>query len=288
MALEKRVRGLEGNVEQSEKGEERMKKVNHTFVICAYKKSPYLAETVLSIMKQTKKSNVVMITSTPNEYIAAIAKEYGVEVRVNHSPDAGTMAGDWNFALQSARTDYITIAHHDDYYEPQYTEKVLQSDRKRDAVIIFTEYFEMRGKERVYQNKLLKIKRIMNLGFRIFPRSRFIRKRILSVGNPICCPAVTFSKKRCHEFIFDKKYSNNLDWEAWIRLADRKGRFLCVPEPLMGHRIHQNSGTTKYIADGTRYYETVDIYKRFWPDWIVRILHHFYTKADISNDLEKK
>ena len=41
----------------------------HTFVICAYKESAYLEECILSLKQQTVKSNIIMITSTPNNYI---------------------------------------------------------------------------------------------------------------------------------------------------------------------------------------------------------------------------
>ena len=42
---------------------------DHTFVICAYKESKYLEELIKSLKAQTVKSNVIMSTSTPNEYI---------------------------------------------------------------------------------------------------------------------------------------------------------------------------------------------------------------------------
>lgn len=42
---------------------------NHTFVICAYKESKYLEECIESLEKQIVKSNIIMCTSTPNDYI---------------------------------------------------------------------------------------------------------------------------------------------------------------------------------------------------------------------------
>ena len=46
---------------------------NHTFVICAYKESPYLEECIQSLMNQRIKSNVIITTSTPNVYIERLA-----------------------------------------------------------------------------------------------------------------------------------------------------------------------------------------------------------------------
>ena len=50
----------------------------HTFVICAYKESPYLGECISSLLKQTVKSRILIATSTPNEYITRTAAEYEI------------------------------------------------------------------------------------------------------------------------------------------------------------------------------------------------------------------
>ena len=46
---------------------------DHTFAICAYKESPYLEECIKSLKNQTIKSNILIATSTPNDYIKGIA-----------------------------------------------------------------------------------------------------------------------------------------------------------------------------------------------------------------------
>ena len=56
---------------------------NHTFVVCAYKESPYLAECIESLLQQTKKSRILISTSTPNDSIQEIAKRYELPVVVN-------------------------------------------------------------------------------------------------------------------------------------------------------------------------------------------------------------
>ena len=54
------------------------KRNDHTFAICAYKESPYLEECILSLKNQTVKSNIIMATSTPNEWIQGLAKKYEI------------------------------------------------------------------------------------------------------------------------------------------------------------------------------------------------------------------
>ena len=42
------------------------------FAIWVYKESPYLEECILSLKNQTVKSNIIMATSTPNEWIRMV------------------------------------------------------------------------------------------------------------------------------------------------------------------------------------------------------------------------
>ena len=50
-------------------------RTDHTFAICAYKESEYLEECIKSIKKQSLKSNIIMVTSTPNDFIKNMAKK---------------------------------------------------------------------------------------------------------------------------------------------------------------------------------------------------------------------
>ena len=95
-----------------------MMKEKHTFVICAYKESAYLEECVKSLKEQKKESNIIMVTSTPNNYIKNICETYNVELKINHGQ--GGIVQDWNFGYNQAKTPYVTIAHQDDLYFPDY------------------------------------------------------------------------------------------------------------------------------------------------------------------------
>ena len=48
----------------------------HTFVVCAYKESEYLEECITSLLAQTVKSKIIVVTSTPNDYIQNLVKKY--------------------------------------------------------------------------------------------------------------------------------------------------------------------------------------------------------------------
>ena len=47
---------------------------DHTFAVCAYKESPYLESCIKSLISQTVKSNIIVCTSTPCEFIENMAR----------------------------------------------------------------------------------------------------------------------------------------------------------------------------------------------------------------------
>ena len=259
---------------------------NHTFAVCAYKDSPHLTELLDSLFAQTEKSRIVIGTSTPTDLLQEKAKKYGIEVFINERREG--IAADWNFAYSLADTNYVTLAHQDDVYEPEFTRKTLKAiDKCKDPIIVYTDYFEIRSTGRVYKNKLLKIKRLMNGPIGTFPCSRFIRKRVLSMGCPILCPSVTYNKRRFPEGTFDKAFTTNPDWKRWSGLLNEKGEFCYIKETLAGHRVYEQSTTSDSIANGVRYEEDLRMFREYWPAPIARFIMKFYAKAMESNDESK-
>ena len=261
---------------------------NHTFAVCAYKESKFLEDCILSLLSQTVKTNIIMATSTPNEYIQAIAKKHEIPLYINNGEKG--IGGDWNFAYSQAKTPLVTIAHQDDIYEPEYTEKMLKYiNRAKSPIIYFSSYAEQRNTEKVFDNSLLKVKRIMlsPLKIKALWNSKFVRRRILSFGCPICCPAVTFVKEKVGENPFTNDYLSDVDWQQWEIQSRKKGSFVYNPEPLMCHRIHEESATTEIIGDNRRSKEDFDMFSKFWPQWMAKNLVKLYSKSESSNEINK-
>ncbi|NLG04432.1 MAG: glycosyltransferase family 2 protein, partial [Clostridia bacterium] len=184
---------------------------DHTFVVCAYKESPYLRECLDSLFAQTVKTNVIMATSTPNDYIRSIAVAYHVPLYFNDG--VKSIADDWNFGIAQAKTELVTIAHQDDVYLPEYAESMIDMmNCFQRPLIAFSDYGEIRGTEHVYSNPLLKIKKIMlkPLRSKQLMKSRLVRRRILSLGSPICCPSVTFVRTNLTVPIFKRGFRSNV------------------------------------------------------------------------------
>ncbi len=259
----------------------------HSFAVCAYKESEYLEECVRSLMEQRVLSNILIATSTPNGHISGIAEKYDIPLFINDGEKGITQ--DWNFAYSKCDTPYITIAHQDDVYFPDFalkTIRALQSVKK--PLISFTDYCEIRGGEHVTDNRLLNIKRKMlsPLKGRKFTNSKFVRRRILSFGSPICCPSVTFVKDNLMNPVFVSKFRASEDWEAWEKISRLDGGFVYLPEILMGHRIHKDSETSHVIAETGRGAEDYEMFCKFWPKPIAKKLAEKYSESEKLNDNE--
>lgn len=256
----------------------------HTYAICAYKESHHLEDCIKSLLNQTVKSRIIISTSTPNEHIKKLCEKYKIEMYINEGVKG--IGGDWNFAYSKAETPLITIAHQDDIYEPEYTQKMLEYiNHSKNPIIYFCGYFELREGNKVYSNTNLNIKKLLlfPLKIRLFWNSRFVRRRILSLGNSICCPAVTYVKKIVGNNPFSNDYLSNIDWQQWEILSRKKGSFVYNCHPLMCHRIHQESTTTEIIGESKRTVEDYDMFCKFWPKPIAKIIAKVYSGSEKSN-----
>lgn len=264
---------------------------DHTFVICAYKESAFLEKCILSLVRQTKKSNIIMVTSTPNTYIEKLVAKYKIPLYLNQYciEHGSNIADDWNFALSQVKTPIATIAHQDDVYKPSYTEKILESINScKHPLIAFTDYSEIRNDIEVTENRLLKVKRILlkPLNTKKHWNSVFWRRKVLSFGSAICCPSVTYCLPNLAQPIFTKGFKSNLDWEAWEKMSRLPGEFAFVNEILMSHRIHEGSTTTAVINDEGRSGEDLAMLKKFWPGWIASLIEMKYKTSENQNSLK--
>lgn len=261
-------------------------KSSHTFAICAYGESPYLEKCISSLLKQTQKSKILIATSTPNNYITSIAEKYNIPIYINTGEKG--LAGDWNFAYKCAETPLVTLAHQDDIYYQNYGEDVRAAlNTCRHPLIAFTDYHELRDGITVTKNRLLGVKRLMLTPMKIhgFWKSSFVRRRILSFGSAICCPSVTLVKENLGDFSFKNNMKSNIDWQAWEEISRRKGEFAYVSHPCMAHRIHQESTTSSLLEINGRREEDLYMYRKFWPEWMAKVIEHFYQSSEKSNDL---
>lgn len=235
-------------------------------VVLAYGESPFLADCLSSLAAQDEKAPIVVATSTPSNHISRAATAVGAQVKVN--PTHRGIAADWNFGLQVSDARYVTLAHQDDVYSPDFVRESLSAlSASSDAVLAFTGYQEIDDAGVPKSSKISRIKHLIEAvtlgGTRNVTGARL--RLFLSFGNPLPCSSVTFDRSRLPGFAFSPDYSSNLDWDAWWRLMRAGGTFARVPERLVGRRHNALTATSRLIADGTRRSEDLTMFRRAWP-----------------------
>ena len=249
----------------------------HTFVIPCYGDSSFLHECIESLLLQTQKSNILITTATLSAHITATADKYKIPVVVNKEEPG--IASDWNFALKSCKTQYCTLAHQDDIYDPEYTERMLKSIKKNPHnLIAFCDYQELKDNSSRFWLPYLIVKRILLFPFYLKRnwQSTFIKKSILRLGCAICCPSITFNLDMLKDFKFSSEYTINLDWNAWLKLSKQEGGFCFVPKSLMRHRISNESETSVGLNENRRQNEDKIIFQSLWPKYIALALAKTY------------
>lgn len=266
---------------------------DHTFVVCAYGESPYLRDCVASLAAQNVKTRLVIATTTPNNWIKGVSEEFSIHLFVNDGQPG--IAHDWNSALSHAVTPLVTIAHQDDIYGEDYAEAALAfCNRSEKPLLFFSDYGEIRmGASSIESGvvaddtRMLRIKRLMLAPLKLERRwgSKRWRRRLMSLGSPICCPSVTYCLPNLPSPVFREGMRGGLDWDAWERISKLEGDFIYAPEVLMHHRIHEGSETSKLIKDDIRSKEDYEMFCRFWPRPLARLLNVLYGFSLRSNAL---
>lgn len=256
---------------------------NHTFAICAYKESQYLEECIKSLLNQTVKSNIIMATSTPNEFIENLAKKYNIELYINNGEKG--IGQDWNFAVSKTNTDYVTVAHQDDIYNPNYLEDIVSKlNEGRDFVIAFGDYREIKNGEIIPLTTNLKIKKFLQAPLKNNGGKQWAKNFALKFGTAICCPCVTVNTRITGKKPYLTNLKCDLDWETWYELSKLDKDFLYINKELMQHRIHDQSETSNLIENNIRLEEDYEMFKKFWPTPIAKLLMHFYKGAIKTNN----
>ena len=94
-----------------------------------------------------------------------------------------------------------------------------------------------------------------------------------------------FLEKQGRGELFVPHFRSNLDWETWEQLSREKGGFCYLPRPLMAHRIHEGSETTATIQDHQRKGEDYEMFQKFWPKTIAKVLCGWYQKSEEGNQV---
>lgn len=253
---------------------------DHTFAIPAYGESPFLEDCIKSLKAQTLKSNIIIATSTPSEFIENLSKKYDIPLFINEK--SGGIGNDWNFAVSKTKTNLVTVAHQDDTYLEDYLENIVSAFKKsKNPILLFTNYSEIVDGSPIENRRNLKIKRLISLRFnnKLFGNKKWFKRSLLSIGCPIGCPTVTLQTEIVGKTPYISDYLFVLDWLTWEKLSKLKGNFVFVDKILMLHRRHEDAATSKYLKNDVREKEDLEVLGKFWWKPVAKLIQKFFAKA---------
>lgn len=248
------------------------------FVIPAYGKSPFIEDCLKSLSNQSHACEIRIATSTPSDWLNRLAVRYGAQVFTN--PNSNGIAGDWNFALSCGGSNLITLAHQDDVYLEDYAEFIINYfANSPDSAVAFTDLGEIVNQKIVNLNLRILVKKLLLFWGFLFSNtvsSQASYRRLLSLGCPIPCPAVTFNRHKIDNFQFSKDYQVNLDWKAWTDLSKKNVKMGYLRGVQVLHRIHSGAETQKAVVSRQREREDIKLFSQYWPTWVVNFIMYFY------------
>lgn len=261
----------------------------HTFAVCAYKDSPYLEECLRSVTSQTVKSEVICCTSTPSSYIRELTARYQVPLYVRDG--ASNIREDWMFAYGKAQGRFCHDRPSGRPIPQRLCRKAFKAWKKYPDLLLFaSDYLTIRMTEKEGEMKAIPepfnmvwlVKKILRLPqrFHFLADRTWIKPEQCLVWQFASAvrPARTI-KNRLGTICSHSEYDFALDWDNLYELAGKKGRFICSEKPLIAYRVHAAATTKACIEDNRRPADEMAMFRKMWPDWMVKILMHFYRKA---------
>lgn len=248
----------------------------HTFAISAYKESPFLRECIQSVLPQREYSEIILCTSTPNDYIRGLAKEFDLPLYIREGKS--DIQDDWNFACSKVKTQWVTITHQDDVYCSGYAKELTEAIRKRpEAILAFTDYRPLKNGQATRDLNCV-IRRMVRspMKSRRMSGSKFWKKRILSFGNAIVCPSCAYNLSLIEGNVFTSPLKFALDWDTFVKLAETEHPFLYIDKVLMLYRIHHGATSNDYTESEKRKSDEYYMFRKFWPEWFIKVYFHIF------------
>ena len=258
--------------------------MKHVIAVSAYGESPFLEQCLSSLKQQKHGGDVVICTSTPGDFINKLAWKYNIPV-YERDGEPG-LADDWNFCIAVARdldADFVTIAHQDDRYLPDYSWKVTRVFEFGQIPFVCTRCENKDEHGHAFTGKAEKVKRFLRWPLSIWALTGtgFGKLHALRFGNAIACPTVTYNLGLLEGDLFDSGYRFVTDWEALRKIALMPGQIICVEEPLVEIRLHDDSETKSRTDDGTREKEEAEMLEKMNPKWLAGLIKKFYRPSEV-------
>ncbi len=206
-------------------------------IVPVYNVEKYFDECIKSVLEQTYQNlEILIVDDGTKDNCGKKADEYArtdKRIKVFHKENGG-LSSARNWGLRHATGDYYCFIDSDDYYEPEFVEKMINAAVKSDADIVFCNFYSC------YINKNLPSSRLFMLeDGREFSPEEFLRLFYTYSG----AFASAWNKLYKKEIFKDLEYKNMLceDAQILLSLVDRCKKLVFISDVLYHYRRRKSS-----------------------------------------------
>ncbi len=215
-------------------------------VIPAYNCSPYISETVESVLNQEDAANdleIIIVNDGSTDETGSIARSFGGRVRVIDQSNAGVCSAR-NRGIREAQGDFIALVDHDDVWLPNKLANQLRAFESNPKVdVVFSDFFWWLPDEKDGTFK---------------PQSHFyelaqqngidedftgwIYHQMLLDSWVLTSTALARTRVVIKSGGFDESLPFSEDWDFWLRIS-RESQFLKLAGKTTLYRQHPSQGS---------------------------------------------
>jgi glycosyltransferase involved in cell wall biosynthesis len=231
-----------------------------TVIIPNYNGSRFLESLFNSLMAQTYSNfQTIFIDDGSSDDSVAIAKTYigklpSFEIREYENEG---IAANWNRAFDLVETEYFTLLHCDDAYEPDYLTAMIElMDKYPTAAIghccvsIISEFDEVKF------SVIDSYKEVNFFPTEVLARSIVDEFNTLLRGSYINCPSVIYRSSLAKKVgKFSSELHQTLDWDYWFRVLIGGYHIVGLRQRLFRYRRHSSNASVINSKNLKRYSE---------------------------------
>jgi len=191
-----------------------------TVIIPCYNYAEYVAETIESVLAQTRKPDEIIVINdgSTDDSLKHISK-YSDMVTIINQKNMGIVKTK-NLGYKTAKSDWVIFLDADDKIKPTYIDRLVSESRKSSADVTYSgmQFF---GKEKG------------NFLSRPFSEYTLLKGNYINNSALIRRQLLVYSGGYKQEMSFGYE-----DWELYLTLAEKGARFGYVRSPLLMYRRH--------------------------------------------------
>jgi glycosyltransferase involved in cell wall biosynthesis len=236
-----------------------------TVIIPNYNGFRFLESLFNSLLAQTYSNfQTIFIDDGSSDDSVAIAKTYigklpSFEIREYENEG---IAANWNRAFDLVETEYFTLLHCDDAYEPDYLTAMIElMDKYPTAAIGHCAAAIINDTDEVIYSVVDAYKESRFFPTEIVSRSRRAEFNKLLQGDYVNCPSVIFRTAAVTKVgMFNPELRQTLDWEYWFRILNQGFDIVGVKRKLFRYRRHTENASVINSLSLKRYQEELQTF----------------------------